>query len=55
VWLFIVVGVLKNTKDSDAVILDFSGCRETLYLAVDSETRQRVNMLELCVTIEAWS
>jgi hypothetical protein len=55
VWLFIAVGVLKNAKDSDAVILDFSGCRETLYLAVDSETRGRVNMLEFCVTIEAWS
>jgi hypothetical protein len=54
VWLFIVVEVLKNTKDSDAVILS-SGFRGTLYLAVDSEAQRRVNMLELCVAIEAWS
>jgi hypothetical protein len=50
-----VVEVLKNTKDSDAVILDLSGFRETLYLAVDSETKRRVNMLRLCGATDAWS
>jgi hypothetical protein len=51
----IVVGLLKNTKYGDAVILDSIGFRETLYLAVDSQIKRRVDMLELCVAIEAWS